>query len=268
MPFLIFLIGLSFFSGCAKDTLYTAVKMGDIQAVKQIIENEDVGELTDVLILSVRTGNLELVKYLVSEKGVDVNATGGRGRRVGFMSPLLWATYHGHKDIVDFLLAEGADPSMKDAQGRDAFSIALDQGFTDLAKSLRYGQNTIVTTKKRITVPTVDIERNQIKPFAQINSVESSDSVSKEKKEQILAHFQNKILEHFSIDSPKKNSEKVWLFTLVIKQDGLDTTLEIKMAQGDYKFFESAYCPRCNNDKIYRRLDQVIDTMVESSGEL
>jgi len=61
------------------------------------------------------TGSLELVKYLVEEKHMDVNQT---KRKSGF-TPLMQAACYGYTDIVDFLLEKGADIHARDNSDMD-----------------------------------------------------------------------------------------------------------------------------------------------------
>jgi ankyrin repeat protein len=53
-------------------------------------------------------GNIEAVKQHIAA-GADVNAKGEEG-----LTPLQYATFHGHKEIAELLIAEGADVNAKD----------------------------------------------------------------------------------------------------------------------------------------------------------
>ena len=70
----------------------------------------------------------EMVKYLVEELGLDVNALdGGEGRPNFWGTPLCYAAHwqSGGKDVVQYLLDHGADPLIKNTRGDgDSFSIA------------------------------------------------------------------------------------------------------------------------------------------------
>lgn len=52
-------------------------------------------------------------------------------REVGGWTPLLLAALWGQSDVVELLFNGGADPDMKDADGRTALAIAKDQVITD-----------------------------------------------------------------------------------------------------------------------------------------
>ncbi len=87
---------------------------------------------------AVQRGEMSLVRRLL-DMGVDPNAAAD-GR-----TPLMVAAEHGYTDMVQLLLAHGADPAAKDAAGRTAGEIALDQGFTRAAAVLR--QATLVAAR-------------------------------------------------------------------------------------------------------------------------
>ena len=56
-------------------------------------------------------GNIEAVKYHLAA-GVDVNSNGYRG-----FTPLHYAARNGHKEIVELLIAKGADVNVKIVSG-------------------------------------------------------------------------------------------------------------------------------------------------------
>lgn len=59
-----------------------------------------------ILMVACKYGRIACVRMLVTEYGADVNASGGLGR----YTPLCYAAYHGHLDVVTILLENGADP--------------------------------------------------------------------------------------------------------------------------------------------------------------
>ena len=66
--------------------------------------------------------------------GAPVNARQGAGD-VGF-TPLMEAAYNGQAAMVDLLLRHGADPAMRDGDGKTAWDHALLRGHVSLAESL------------------------------------------------------------------------------------------------------------------------------------
>jgi len=91
---------------CSFDTVKLLIESGvDIERY----DDQGVSFLDEAIV----TGDLELVRYLVEEKGMDVNAT---QRRSGF-TPLMQAASYGYTDIVAFLLEKGADIEARDSSG-------------------------------------------------------------------------------------------------------------------------------------------------------
>ncbi len=88
---------------CSFDTIKLLIDSGiDIERV----DDEGVSLLDEAIV----SGSLELVRFLVEEKGMDVNST---KRKSGF-TPLMQAASYGYTDIVDFLLEKGADIHARD----------------------------------------------------------------------------------------------------------------------------------------------------------
>ncbi len=86
------------------------------ETIKLMIENgADIAQVdaqgVSLLDEAIVSGSLELVRYLVEEKGMDVNRT---ERKSGF-TPLMQAAAYGYTDIVDFLLEKGADIHARDS---------------------------------------------------------------------------------------------------------------------------------------------------------
>ena len=89
---------------CSFDTIKLMIESGaDIEQV----DPQGVSLLDEAIV----SGSLELVRYLVEEKGMDVNRT---QRKSGF-TPLMQAAAYGYTDIVDFLLEKGADIHARDS---------------------------------------------------------------------------------------------------------------------------------------------------------
>jgi len=67
-------------------------------------------------------GDLQEVQRLLAA-GEPVNMQIARGWFDG-QTPLMWAALHGHADVAGFLLDNGADPSIRDANGQTAQDFA------------------------------------------------------------------------------------------------------------------------------------------------
>lgn len=76
-----------------------------------------------------RGGNTVCV--LLMQRGADVNASAEDGR-----TPALVAARHGLIDVFDMFVAAGADPQARDAKGRNAFELAIEEEKDRMALSL------------------------------------------------------------------------------------------------------------------------------------
>jgi ankyrin repeat protein len=87
----------------------------------------------DALFRDAGGGYLDEVKSIV-QGGGDVNWVREDGR-----TPLMSAAEAGHADVVAYLLQQGADPSVRDANGKSAFDLARAAGAMDVARMLQGG---------------------------------------------------------------------------------------------------------------------------------
>ena len=74
------------------------------------------------------------IARLLLERGAPVNARQGRGS-LGF-TPLMEAAFNGQADMVETLLGHGADPGLRDEEGRSAADHARAQGHAAVAERL------------------------------------------------------------------------------------------------------------------------------------
>jgi ankyrin repeat protein len=86
--------------------------------------------------VAARSGHVKLLKYLIDQGGnVDVENTGGAG--TGGETPLHWAST---AEVVDLLLAEGADPNRLGAAGQPPLaSMALRNRLSALDQLIKHG---------------------------------------------------------------------------------------------------------------------------------
>jgi ankyrin repeat protein len=74
--------------------------------------------------------NRELIAYLLSQKGTHLDLP-----NIDDYTPLMIAVEHGDEDIVDMLLAAGANPKIKNKNGLDAAGVA--SGVIEKQKSIQ-----------------------------------------------------------------------------------------------------------------------------------
>jgi ankyrin repeat protein len=67
-------------------------------------------------------GNFQVVQLLLNRPGIELNAIDVDGR-----TPLMWAVEKGHDGLIGLLLEKGADPAIKNAEGKTVADLARDQ---------------------------------------------------------------------------------------------------------------------------------------------
>jgi ankyrin repeat protein len=77
-------------------------------------------------------GQLRVIAFLVEECGAKVNYRNDEG-----ITPLAAAAREGHRDIVEYLLAKGADPNLDAPDWAKPLSLADHRGHADIANLLR-----------------------------------------------------------------------------------------------------------------------------------
>lgn len=108
----------------AAEQFFNAVKSGNLSTVKTLVENHVVDPTfmlehgSSALHFAAAQGDLSMVKYLISKKvSIDAKDAGGT-------TPLMWAVYHKHTNVVDYLLLKKADPNIRREGGDRAIEIA------------------------------------------------------------------------------------------------------------------------------------------------
>jgi uncharacterized protein len=67
-------------------------------------------------------GNYSVAQLLLRQPAIELDAIDIDGR-----TPLMWAVERGHEGIIGLLLEKGADPKIKNAEGKTALEIAREQ---------------------------------------------------------------------------------------------------------------------------------------------
>ncbi|PFD27833.1 hypothetical protein CN285_30200 [Bacillus cereus] len=150
-----------------------AIKIGDINKVKQLIGNdkEILNTMTTFgtwLHVAAKKGHLEMVEYLIN-KGIDIDVRGGTfdasalnlAAGAGHLeivkylieagteldvslakrNPLFGAIYGGHKEVAEFLIEKGIDISIRytgeNIKNMNAYEYAREFGQTEIAEYLK-----------------------------------------------------------------------------------------------------------------------------------
>lgn len=105
-------------------SLYKAIELGDLNTIAATMDKfPDAARWgffgAPVCVVAVVHGQLDALR-LLEAYGADVNAA----ETPSGMTPLIHAAAAGRKDIVDFLMANGADPALKDKDGWTAARYA------------------------------------------------------------------------------------------------------------------------------------------------
>ncbi|KAJ7338398.1 hypothetical protein JRQ81_011874 [Phrynocephalus forsythii] len=106
--------------------IFHALKMGNFQLVKEITD-EDSAQANVInddgaspLMIAAVTGHLSLVQLLVS-KNVDID----KQDNIHGWTALMQATYHGNKEVVKYLLNQGANVNLRAKNGYTAFDLIM-----------------------------------------------------------------------------------------------------------------------------------------------
>ena len=117
-------------------SIHEAVGTGNIEAVKKHLAagtdvNANDGGWTP-LWYAADEGHKEIVELLIA-KGADVNAKNDK-----FVGTFLhWAAFSGHKEIAELLIAKGADVNAKDRVGKTPLDRAIEYNQPETADLLR-----------------------------------------------------------------------------------------------------------------------------------
>ncbi|XP_061445032.1 ankyrin repeat and SAM domain-containing protein 6 isoform X2 [Rhineura floridana] len=106
--------------------IFHALKMGNFQLVKEITDEDPTqanvinDDGASPLMIAAVTGQLSLVQLLLS-RNVDID----KQDNIHGWTALMQATYHGNKEVVKYLLNQGADVNLRAKNGYTAFDLIM-----------------------------------------------------------------------------------------------------------------------------------------------
>ena len=122
--------------------LINAAGAGDAEKVIELLEkgasaNELSPDGESPLHVAAIRGSARVVSALLAHgAAVDARTPPGVQRR---MTPLQWASYGGHREMVKLLLRAGADAGYRDEEGKSAADMAREAGHEALLPMLEEG---------------------------------------------------------------------------------------------------------------------------------
>ncbi|XP_046341387.2 ankyrin repeat-containing protein NPR4-like [Haliotis rufescens] len=98
-----------------------------------VVEGADVSLVSErgenILHLACQGGRVQVVKYVLSKDTVRINSRGWKKR-----TPVMAAALHGHKEVVELLVVEGADLSLVSERGENILHLARRGGHVEVVK--------------------------------------------------------------------------------------------------------------------------------------
>jgi ankyrin repeat protein len=143
-------------------SLFESVRKGDIEQVKKLIsEGADVNKKDrrncTVLHYAAQQGYRDIGELLIS-KGANVDAAGP-----GYLTPLYYAVQHGHRDIAELLIVAGADLNAKEPPWFTPLQHAVRNGHRDMAELLHFAalydrkELAVLFTKNKVIKPSIHV---------------------------------------------------------------------------------------------------------------
>jgi len=101
----------------------------DVDMIKLLVESgADIDYLSDdgvgVLDEAVVFGQIDTIRYLISELGMDINTT----KRKSGMTPFMQACCYGDLELISYIKESGADINVRDKNGMNALDYAKKLG--------------------------------------------------------------------------------------------------------------------------------------------
>ncbi|MBR3628633.1 MAG: ankyrin repeat domain-containing protein, partial [Elusimicrobia bacterium] len=107
--------------------------------------NENIDNKKEISFYLAEKGNLELIKYLIKEKKLDVNSKSYFHNKTVLSS----SCKSGNIDLVKYLIKHGADVNVKNKYGQTILFSACESGNLELVKYLVEEKNLAVNVKNK-----------------------------------------------------------------------------------------------------------------------
>lgn len=122
---------------CCNTPIFICCRKGALSTLKILrsgikrfrVNQRNIDDAT-LLLVACRSGNVELVKWLM-EEGSDIHETDRYDN-----SSIIIATRDGHLDLVQFLVEQGCNVNHKNRSGETPFLIASSEGYLEIAQYL------------------------------------------------------------------------------------------------------------------------------------
>ena len=118
------------------EKIFNLIKTGNINELKEVLKdsnhnlNHEIYEEKIPIHIAVENNNIEIVKYLIEEKKVNINIREIYNRR----TPLHIASERGFLDIVKYLIEKGANINIVDVLPETACQLSIRNKHVDVAK--------------------------------------------------------------------------------------------------------------------------------------
>ncbi|XP_048253970.1 probable palmitoyltransferase AKR2 [Haliotis rufescens] len=114
--------------------LMLAARWGETEVFDLVMSKGGNASLVDIngdniLHLACLGGHVEMVRYIASQKIVDINSRGVYGR-----TPLMFAAIKGHRGVFDLVVSTGGNASLVDTNGDNILHLACLGGHVEMVK--------------------------------------------------------------------------------------------------------------------------------------
>ncbi|WP_386086899.1 ankyrin repeat domain-containing protein [Wolbachia endosymbiont (group A) of Norellia spinipes] len=132
-------------------TLQVATNNCNLEIVKLLVKDMAPNLSGTTLHFAARKGCLDIIRFLIEEEKVNINAL---DRNAFKRIALHHAAGEGHLEVIKFLLDKGADPTIRDTDGKNPRDVAVlrsrhnkDKPYREIIKLLAEAEDQYESTK-------------------------------------------------------------------------------------------------------------------------